>query len=79
MDTYSLLREIADSWGLLALCAFFVGTAAWILRPGAAALHEEAAALPFKEDTPPRVACPNACPGCTCAGTALDFMERAHK
>ena len=25
MDTYSLLREIADSWVLLALFIFFIG------------------------------------------------------
>lgn len=79
MDTYSLLREIADSWGLLALCTFFVGTALWILRPGAAALHREAAALPFKDDAAPSLACPNACPGCTCAGAAFDLIERGAK
>ncbi len=29
MDTYSLLREIADSWVLLAMFAFFITAAAF--------------------------------------------------
>ncbi len=35
METYSLLREIADSWVLLALFVFFVGMVVWVMfRPG---------------------------------------------
>jgi len=29
MDTYSLLRQIADSWVLLAMFVFFIGTGIW--------------------------------------------------
>ncbi len=53
MDTYSLLREIADSWVLLLLFVFFVGTWAWAFRPGSRALHRDAANVPFRhEDSP---------------------------
>ena len=30
MDTYSLLREIADSWVLLAMFLFFAGVVIWL-------------------------------------------------
>ena len=33
-DTYSILREFADSWALLALTAFFTGVVLWAFRPG---------------------------------------------
>ncbi|WP_298436383.1 cbb3-type cytochrome c oxidase subunit 3 [uncultured Jannaschia sp.] len=65
MDLYSLLREIADSWGLLALFAFFVFCAVWVFRPGSRPIHDDAAQVPFRETEP--MACPNACPACTCA------------
>ncbi|SDZ57698.1 cytochrome c oxidase cbb3-type subunit 4 [Jannaschia faecimaris] len=81
MDLYSLLREIADSWGLLALFTFFVGAAVYIFRPGASALHDEAAQLAFNDHQAPKVSvgCANACPGCTCAGAALDFTRKDAK
>ncbi|MBM2576457.1 cbb3-type cytochrome c oxidase subunit 3 [Jannaschia sp. Os4] len=52
MDTYSFLRELADSWVLLMLFAFFVGAAAWAFRPGARGMHDEAARVPFRHDDP---------------------------
>lgn len=45
--TYTLLREIADSWVLLAMTLFFVGCGAWAWRPGSRRLHDEAASLIF--------------------------------
>ncbi|QFU08803.1 Cbb3-type cytochrome oxidase component FixQ [Rhodobacteraceae bacterium THAF1] len=67
-DTYSILREFADSWALLALTAVFVGVILWAYRPGSRALHDQAATSILRDDTPPRVAdCANACPDCTCA------------
>ena len=45
MDTYSLLREIADSWVLLAMFAFF---AFW---PSMAADRRDAADIPFRHDS----------------------------
>ena len=53
MDTYSLLREIADSWALLALFGFFVGVVIWAFRPGSRKAHRESAQVPFLYDDHP--------------------------
>jgi cytochrome c oxidase cbb3-type subunit IV len=47
---YHVLRAFADSWGLLSMVLFFVAAVIWVLRPSARDLHNEAAAIPFKED-----------------------------
>ncbi len=55
MDTYSLLRQIADSWVLLLLVIFFIGVIAWAFRPGSRAVHRDQADIPFRhEDKPAR-------------------------
>jgi len=33
METYSFLREIADSWVLLAMFAYFIGAGIWAFLP----------------------------------------------
>ncbi|MCB2159099.1 MAG: CcoQ/FixQ family Cbb3-type cytochrome c oxidase assembly chaperone, partial [Rhodobacteraceae bacterium] len=43
MDTYSLFREIADSWVLLALVLVFLGVVIWAFRPGSRKVHEDVA------------------------------------
>lgn len=53
MDTYSLLREFADSWMLLLLTAFFVGVVLWAWRPGSRRLHQDVANSIFRNDTKP--------------------------
>ena len=53
MDTYSLLREIADSWVLLALVIFFLGTVVWAFRPGSREVHEDTANIPFRYEEKP--------------------------
>ena len=53
MDTYSLLREIADSWVLLAMFIFFVGTILWAFRPGSRATHRDTASIPFRNEDRP--------------------------
>jgi len=54
METYSLLREFADSWVLLALFAFFVGMALWVfLRPGGTAVYRDVADIPFRHEDKP--------------------------
>ncbi len=68
MDTYTLLRQIADSWVLLAMFAFFIGCILWVFRPGVRAQHVQASEMIFKED---RSACANACATCACK-TSLD-------
>lgn len=80
-DTYSLLRELADSWALLALFLFFVGAFAFAWRPGSRPLHDDAGRVPFRHEDRPREAagapataprldrprtCGGPCDGCTC-------------
>jgi cytochrome c oxidase cbb3-type subunit 4 len=56
MDTYSFLRQFADSWGLLAMCAFFLGIVIWAFRPGAGRGQQDAANIPFRHDDRPAAA-----------------------
>ncbi len=48
MDDYSILRQFADSWGLLAMFLFFLGVALYTFRPGSAAKHRDAANIPLR-------------------------------
>lgn len=50
-DTYSFLRELADSWVLLALVLFYLGTILWAFRPGSRSTHDEIADIPLRNDT----------------------------
>lgn len=52
METYSFLRELADSWMLLALTLFFLGVIGWAFRPGSRAVHREAAQVVFRDERP---------------------------
>ncbi|KPP93154.1 MAG: cbb3-type cytochrome c oxidase subunit IV CcoQ [Rhodobacteraceae bacterium HLUCCA08] len=53
MDTYSLLRQIADSWVMLFLLIFFIGTWFWAFRPGSRPIHDDAAQVPFRHEDAP--------------------------
>ena len=70
--TYTLLREIADSWVLLAMTLFFLGCGVWAFRPGSRPLHDEAANLIFSgRDGQPtaasdRAPCGGGCDSCAC-------------
>ncbi|SNR32522.1 cbb3-type cytochrome c oxidase subunit 3 [Puniceibacterium sediminis] len=50
MDTYSIFRQIADSWVLLAMFAFFIGCILWVFRPGARDEYAQAAGSIFNDD-----------------------------
>lgn len=53
METYSLLREFADSWMLLFLFLFFVGVIFWVFRPNSTQQYKQTANIPFDyEDKP---------------------------
>ncbi len=53
METYTFLREFADSWMLLVLFLFFVGVFLWVIRPGSNKTHADTADIPFRyEDKP---------------------------
>ena len=54
-ETYTWLRQLADSWFLLAMFAFFVIAVAWAFRPGARRLHDDAAGIPLRDDDPNRL------------------------
>ena len=51
MDTYSLLRQIADSWVLLAMFGFFLAVVLWAFRPGSTAVHDQVSNIPLRNDT----------------------------
>lgn len=53
METYSLLREFADSWMLLLLVLIFLGTVFWAWRPGSRTLHDDAAKSIFRNELKP--------------------------
>lgn len=52
MDTYSTLREFADSWFLIAMFGFFLACVTRALWPAAGAAQAEAAAIPLSDDRP---------------------------
>ena len=53
MDLYSLLREFADSWMLLALFLFFIAVIVWVSRPGSRRTYEDTANMIFRNETKP--------------------------
>ncbi|WP_138935885.1 cbb3-type cytochrome c oxidase subunit 3 [Roseovarius arcticus] len=50
MDTYSILRQLADSWVLLVMFGIFVGIVLWAFRPGGSKTYDEIANIPLKDD-----------------------------
>ncbi|WP_134725719.1 cbb3-type cytochrome c oxidase subunit 3 [Paracoccus luteus] len=53
MDRYSFLRQLADSWVLLALVLVFLGVILFVFRPGARRLHRDAAESIFRNEKKP--------------------------
>ena len=53
MEHYSIFREIADSWGLLAMFLAFLGVVVWALRPGSRKTHSDIANIPFRNEDRP--------------------------
>ena len=53
MDLYSLLREFADSWALLALFGLFLVVVIWAFRPGSRAVHDDISQIPFRHEDKP--------------------------
>ena len=50
METYTALRQFADSWALLAMALFFIGVVIFAFRPGSREQADEAAHIPLKDD-----------------------------
>lgn len=59
METYSFLRQLADSWGLLALFLVFLGVLLWVFRPGSRQIHAEIAASILGDERPPASGSPD--------------------
>jgi cytochrome c oxidase cbb3-type subunit 4 len=53
METYSLLRQFADSWMLLFLFVFFIAVVIWVFRPGATKTYEDPSGIPFRHEDKP--------------------------
>lgn len=52
METYTLLREIADSWVLLAMFVFFIGAGVWAFLPSQSRARTDASMIPLRPDVP---------------------------
>lgn len=50
METYTFLREFADSWVLLAMFGFFLSAAVWAFLPSQSSAREDARNIPFRND-----------------------------
>lgn len=50
MEKYTMMRQFADSWGLLAMAIFFVAAVFFAFRPGSREMANDAAQIPLKED-----------------------------
>ncbi len=50
METYTAMRQFADSWGMVGMGLFFLGVIVFTLRPGGKRQAQEAANIPLKED-----------------------------
>lgn len=50
METYTALRQFADSWGLLGMTLFFIGAVIFAFRPGSKKLADDAANIPLQDD-----------------------------
>ena len=74
MENYTFLRELADSWVLLALTLFFIGTVLWAFRPGSRALHDDTAMIPFRDETS---GCAKNCAACACKANNITAPEKA--
>jgi len=49
-STYEFLRQIADSWALIAMGVVFLVLVCWPFRPGSRPRNHEAANLIFKDE-----------------------------
>ncbi|OSP56742.1 cbb3-type cytochrome c oxidase subunit 3 [Pseudoruegeria sp. SK021] len=57
MDTYSLLRQFADSWMLLFMTVIFVGILIWVLT-GRKQSYRDTANIIFRHDDGPAETAP---------------------
>ncbi|MBT5821660.1 MAG: cbb3-type cytochrome c oxidase subunit 3 [Rhodobacteraceae bacterium] len=77
MDTYSLLREIADSWVLLTMFCFFIGTAIWAFLPSQNRARYDASMIPMR-DEPAIKTCSGTCENCASAKATFIGKGASH-
>lgn len=75
METYTFLRELADSWVLLAMFIFLGGIWVWAFWPGLAAERSDASMIPFRNENKPATACDGSCAGCKSKAHDLNMKE----
>lgn len=64
METYSFMRQLADSWVLLAMFGFFISVILWAFRPGGSATYDEIAQIPLRDGRPQTPALTTKCADC---------------
>ncbi|HUH50270.1 MAG TPA: cbb3-type cytochrome c oxidase subunit 3 [Mycoplana sp.] len=50
METYTAMREFADSWALAGMTVFFIGVVVFAFRPGSKKIAEQLARIPLEDD-----------------------------
>ena len=73
METYTLLREFADSWFLIAMLVFFLGTWVFAFWPSLKSDRDTAAAIPLRDDD--TTGCSKNCATCACK-TAFELEHQ---
>jgi cytochrome c oxidase cbb3-type subunit 4 len=53
MQDYTLLRELAGSFGTVFLVLSFAGFVLFAFRPGSRRIHDDSAQIPFRHDDKP--------------------------
>ncbi len=64
METYTMLREFADSWFLIAMFGFFLAACGRAFLPSQRQARRDAANIPFREGADD--GCSKDCAGCAC-------------
>tara|TARA_R110002124_G_scaffold283671_1_gene459942 strand:- start:2410 stop:2646 length:237 start_codon:yes stop_codon:yes gene_type:complete len=77
METYSLLREIADSWVLLAMFGFFVAAGIWAFLPSQSKARQDASLIPFRNEVA-KTACKGTCDNCSGKNLTLLGEDKKH-
>ncbi|MEO9819824.1 MAG: cbb3-type cytochrome c oxidase subunit 3 [Paracoccaceae bacterium] len=77
METYSLLREVADSWVLLAMFGFFISAGIWAFLPSQKGAREEASMIPLRNDQDAKT-CTGIDPACDDANTPAKLEGRTN-
>ena len=75
MDTYSILRQFADSWVLLAMFLFFIGVIIFAFWPGRSSANQDASMIPFRNEDAPDTDCDGKCDTCACDSLNLKIEE----